>query len=136
MLTSISNIDQYSKVALISQKHTEARNPLTVCIHEFFNYFRAFLLPYEGWMNQIYYACKHMGFTLRDILYEIPYYELLWLIDKWKEELEEKAKHDEEERARQEAEMHKMHSSMSRMQKQQSSSYSQPNFSMPAMPKI
>lgn len=77
-----------------------------------------------------------MGLGLRDILWEIPYYELLWLIDKFTEELEEKAKHDQEEKERMDSEMARMQSSMNRQQKMSTPTVQQPNFKIPNMTKF
>lgn len=136
MWTSISDLNQFAQVGLRSSFYLRSGNPLTVFTHEVFNYFRGFLLHYEGWMSQIYYSCKHMGLGLRDILWEIPYYELLWLIDKFTEELEEKAKHDQEEKERMDSEMARMQSSMNRQQKMSTPTVQQPNFKIPNMPKF
>lgn len=87
-------------------------------------------------MDIIYYMVKDMHFTLHDILNNLAYYEILYLVDKYSEEVKEKNKQQEEERDRMDSEMHKMRMQMNSKQTMGNANQTPMPMQMPKMPKF
>ena len=73
-----------------------------------------------------------MGFSAHDLLYELAYYDVIYLIDKWQEEVKEKNKQQEKENERYES----MMSDVRRGQTMQQNAYKHEMPKMPSMPSM
>lgn len=74
---------------------------------------------------------KEMHFGLHDMLNDLAYYEVRYLIDKFTEEVKEKNKQNEDEKSNMESEMRTMRANMSKTQQQAQPNYTAPTFNMP-----
>lgn len=95
-----------------------------------------FKVPYEVWTQIVYAFGRELRQPYSEVL-KMPFYEILLLLDYWKDDMEEKAKRDEKEHKKYEAQMSSMQSSMpseasmSRMMAENKAS-----FQMPQIPKF
>ena len=73
-------------------------NDINIFFHEILNPYRAFLMPWTNIMDILYYGVKEMHFSAHALLEELPYYEVIYLINKYNDEVKEKNKQQEAER--------------------------------------
>ena len=101
---------------------------------EVFNINPYFKVAYSNIIDVLYYGTKEIGLTAHDILWELTWYEVLSLVEKWQEEVKEKNKQQQEENDRYDAMMHDM--KRSQQITQQSQKQNMPQSTMPKMPSL
>jgi hypothetical protein len=110
-------------------------NDINVLFSEYLNILPYFQLWYSNIMDILYYGVKEMHFTAHDLLWDLNYYEVNYLITKYSDEVKEKNKQQEEEEKR----TNEMIADIKRgqqMNQNNTSKNSMPNVSMPSIPKI
>ena len=112
-------------------------NSINTFFHEAFNPFRAFLVPWTNIMDILYYGVKDMHFSAHTLLEELPYYEVLYLINKYSDEVKEKNKQQEAEREQTQEMISDIKRNQRMAQSNPNNKFKTPDISMPKnFPKI
>ena len=107
-------------------------NDILTHFPEVLNILPHFKIDYQNIIDILYYGVKEMGFTAHDLLEELPYFDVLFLIDKWQEDVKEKNKQQEKENERYE----NMMADAKHGQRMYQNNFKQDMSKLPSMPSL